>query len=75
MRDNLEEVICLIRMGKKGSLLVNGVEYNQPMPGIPTLTDLEVAEIATYIYNTWSHERGLIEVKDVSAIMERCPPD
>lgn len=75
MSDNLEEVICLIRMGKTGSMLVNGVEYNQPMPGIPTITDLEVAEIATYIYNTWSHERGIIEVRDVSAMMERCAPE
>lgn len=71
-----EEVICLIRYGKRGELIVNGQQYNQPMPGIPTLSDLEVAEIATYIYNTWSHERGLIEVKDVTVILNKCPlPD
>lgn len=74
MRANFEEVICLIRQGKKGSMIVNGIEYNQPMPGVPALTDLEVAEIATYLYNTWSHARGIIEVREVSAIMEGCPP-
>lgn len=72
MVNNFEDVICLIRMGKKGPIVVNGLEYNHPMPGIPTLSDLEVAEIATYIYNTWSHRQGIIEVRDVSAIMERC---
>src|SRR5690242_19621245 len=50
MTKNFEDVVCLIRYGKKGELVVNGVSYNQPMPGIPTLTDLEIAEIATYIY-------------------------
>lgn len=58
--------------GKKGSLIVNGVEYNQPMPSVPTLTDLEVAEIATYIYNTWTHQRGIVEVKEVSDILANC---
>jgi mono/diheme cytochrome c family protein len=72
MANNFEAVICLIENGKKGSLVVNGIEFNQAMPGIPTLTDLEVAEIATYIYNTWTHDRGIIEVKDVSTILQNC---
>lgn len=72
MENYFKEVICLIRTGKSGELFVNGRQFNQPMPGIPTLSDLEVAEIATYIYNTWTHERGLIEVKEVSRIMKDC---
>ncbi|HEY0742994.1 MAG TPA: cytochrome c, partial [Chryseosolibacter sp.] len=55
-----------------GSLVVNGIEFNQPMPGVPTLSDLEVAQIATYIYNTWTHDRGIVEVKDVTAILQDC---
>jgi mono/diheme cytochrome c family protein len=73
MNKNFEDVICLIRNGKKGELIVNGVSFNQPMPGVPTLTDLEIAEIATYIYNTWEHKRGITEVKDISKILTECP--
>lgn len=73
MDHHFEEVLCLIRHGRGGGLIVNGQEYNQPMPGIPTLSDLEVAEIATYIYNTWTHERGLIEVKAAAKILNECP--
>jgi cytochrome c551 len=72
MSKKFEDVICLIRYGKKGELLVNGISFNQPMPGIPTLTDLEIAEIATYIYNSWSHERGIIEVTEVSTLQKNC---
>ena len=72
MQKNFREVICLMRHGKNGELIVNGESYNQAMPGIPLLTDLEIAEIATYIYNTWSHERGIVEVKDVSQILSQC---
>jgi cytochrome c551 len=72
MEKNFEEVICLIRHGKKGELFVNGKSFNQPMPGVSTLTDLEIAEIATYIYNTWQHDRGIIEVKETSKILKNC---
>lgn len=72
MEKKIEDVLCLIRFGKKGELIVNGISFNKPMPGVPTLTDLEIAEIATYIYNSWSHERGLIEVKGVTKILQSC---
>ena len=72
MESNLADVICLIKKGKGGELIVNGKSYNQTMPGIPTLTDLEIAEIATYIFNSWSHDRGLLDVNETSKILMSC---
>jgi mono/diheme cytochrome c family protein len=69
MQNNLEEVICLMRNGKSGALYVNGKNFNQAMPGVSTLTDLEIAEIATYIYNSWSHNKGIVDVKMASQIL------
>jgi len=75
MNDHFEEVICLMDNGRKGELIVNGKNFNKTMPAIPSLTDLEIAEIATYIYNTWSHQRDLVDVKDVQDILSRCKKD
>lgn len=72
MEQNFEAVICLIRNGTKGDLTVNGGNFNKAMPGIPTLTDLDIAEIATYIYNSWDHERGLVEVQDAERVLKNC---
>lgn len=72
MENNFEEVLCLIRHGTSGELIVNGVQFNQPMPGVSLLSDLEIAEITTYIYNTWDHKRGIVEVKEVTGILESC---
>ena len=71
MQKHLEDVVCLIRNGKEGELVVNGKSYNQKMPAL-AISDLEIAEITTYIYNTWSHQRGLVDVKVVSKILELC---
>src|SRR5436190_8984024 len=73
MEQHADEVICLIRNGRTGELLVNGQSYNQPMPAMPALTELEIAEIATYIYNSWGHSKGLVEVKQVSQSLQSCP--
>lgn len=72
MDENVSAVICLIKNGRSGELLVNGNSYNQPMPGIPTLTDLEIAEIATFIYNSWSHDEGVIELSRVTKTLSQC---
>ena len=72
MENYFEDVICIIRYGKSGEIIVNGESYVQRMPDIPSLTDLEIAEIATYIYNTWDHNRGIIEVKEVSSLLRSC---
>ena len=72
MQHNLEDVLCLMRNGKNGELIVNGKGYNQAMPGITALSDLEIAEIATYIYNSWSHNYGIVDVKLTSKILSSC---
>ncbi|MBX2897655.1 MAG: cytochrome c [Cyclobacteriaceae bacterium] len=70
--NDTEAVVCLIKYGVAGEMNVNGVIYNKPMPGIPTLTDLEIAEIATYIFNSWGNSRQMVEVNQVSPILEAC---
>ena len=72
MDKNFEKVLCLMKYGIDGELVVNGKSFNQPMPGVRTLTDLEIAEIATYIYNSGQHKKGLILVTDVERVMKDC---
>lgn len=72
MDQNFEEVLCIMRNGKSTPTTVNGKTYMQSMKGIAALTDLDIAEIATYIYNTWDHKRGLIDVNEVTQKMTNC---
>jgi cytochrome c551 len=72
MKKNIDEVLCIIRHGREGKLIVNGISFNQKMPANQSLTDLEVAEIATYIFNTWGNEKGIFEVNKVRAVLDSC---
>jgi mono/diheme cytochrome c family protein len=75
MLDNFQEVVCGMRHGQQGPIVVNGLEYNQPMPGNPRLTDLELAEITTYIYNEFADSLLIISMHDVRKLMESCGGD
>ncbi len=72
MLNKLPETICLIKYGIKGEIVVNGVTYNQQMPGVNQLTNLEIAEISTYIYNQWGNERGFVTVQEVEQALTNC---
>ncbi len=69
---NKNSVICLIRYGQQGPIVVNGKPYNRPMPAQPQLSDLEIAELVTYIYNEWGNETKLTGVKEVTPILQQC---
>ncbi|HCZ35216.1 MAG TPA: cytochrome C [Cytophagales bacterium] len=74
MITNPDAVLCLMKYGIEGEMIVNGVTYNKAMPGIANLTDLEIAEIATYIHNSWGNTREMMEVNQVTPILATCPP-
>ena len=69
---NKNSVICLIRYGQQGKIVVNGKTYNRPMPAQPQLSDLEIAELVTYMYNEWGNETKLTGVKEVTPILNEC---
>jgi mono/diheme cytochrome c family protein len=48
--------IQIIKHGIDTEISVNGVTYHRPMPANPNLTELDIAEITTFIYNKWGKE-------------------
>ena len=69
MESNFEQVICLIKNGQRGEIIVNGISFNEPMPVSPHLTSLELAQVTTFIYNSWSHKRGMTSIKEVEKVL------
>ena len=69
---NVPDVICGMRYGQRGEITVNGVMFNLEMPGIPGITDLEIAEIATYVYTEFADSVMIFTLNEVSEIMKNC---
>ena len=53
-----KRVASTILHGLQGPVKVNGTDYNSIMPPMSQLTDDEVANIATYVLNSWGNPGG-----------------
>jgi len=69
--ENLPRAACIIKNGQMKEIVVNGETYNQMMPGNP-ISNLEIAEVLTYVANSWGNEGGLTGVKDVEKWLNEC---
>ena len=53
--------------GLQGAVTINGKDYNSVMPPMNQLTDDEVANISTYVLNSWGNPGGRITKADAAA--------
>jgi nitrite reductase (NO-forming) len=53
---------------------VNGKEYNSVMPPMSQLNDDEIANIVTYVLNSWGNPGGRITVEDVAKVRAQPAP-
>ena len=73
LMENENEVICGIRYGMEGPMEINGVNYNFRMPANESLTNLEIAEILTYIKSEWGNSGNeIVKVSRVEEALEEC---
>ena len=64
-------VARVILGGLTGKVTVNGRDYDSVMPPMTQLTDDEVANIATYVLNSWGNPGGRITKAEAAAMRAR----
>lgn len=60
----------VILHGLQGAVKVNGKDYSSVMPPMSQLTDDEVANISTYVLNSWGNPGGRVVQADVAKIRQ-----
>lgn len=63
-----QRAIKILMQGLTGKVTVNGNEFNSVMPPMNQLNDDEVANILTYVLNSWDNKGGQIKSADVKAV-------
>lgn len=67
-----QRIACAIRNGVAGEKQIAGKKFNQPMSAIDNLTDLEIAEIITFLTTTWGQGHQTTEAKTVQELIDNC---
>ena len=68
-----EELIKIVLNGLSGPVTVNGAEYNSVMPPMSQLTDDEIANILTYMLNSWDNPGGRVLKGEVTGVRAETP--
>lgn len=62
------KLIRTILMGLDEEMEINGEVYSNPMPSQPHLKDQEVADVLTYIRNSFGNKASMVTTAEVKAI-------
>ena len=57
--------------GMQGPITVKGVTYNSMMPAVTTLSDKEIADVVTYVSNSWGNTGPTVTEDEVKAIKKK----
>ena len=67
LADGPAAAIDVVLNGLNGPITVNGVGYNAVMPNLAYLSDRDVADIVTFVMNSWNNPGGEVSPEDVAA--------
>ena len=57
--------------GMQGPVVVKGVTYNGVMPAVTTLNDQEIADVVTFVSNSWGNTGPVVTEAEVAAIKKK----
>ena len=65
-------VPCIIKNGLEGEITVNDKVYNSKMISHSDLTDMELADLMTFIYNSWEMNEGTFSKGEIKDMLDNC---
>ncbi len=67
LNKDVKRAVGIVLNGKTGEITVNGSKYNSVMTK-QTLTDEEVADVMTYVYNSWGNNKTNVSINTVREV-------
>ena len=62
-----DRAVGVVVRGLQGEVTVNGQKFNSVMPAMTQLSDQQIADVVTYVLNSWGNKGGSIAVERVAA--------
>ena len=69
-----DDIIRGVVAGRTGTITVNGSAYNGTMISLAYLSDEQIANVLTYVRNSWGNESDAVSVLEVAKIRQESPP-
>jgi mono/diheme cytochrome c family protein len=68
---NQESIPCIILKGQSGEIVVNGVTYDQQMPG-QKYTEIQINNMINYINTAWNNDIAPVTIPETVERLKDC---
>lgn len=75
LKNNQDQLACIIRHGMQGEIRVNGKTYDEMMLAVPELNDFEITNVINYINTSWGNNIEYMSIERVKTQLENCKPE
>lgn len=72
LKADKERAIRIVLKGTSGPITVNGLPFNNLMPP-QEFSDTQIADVLTYVMNSWGNDFGTVAPAEVKAVRARLP--
>lgn len=66
------QMACIVAYGIKDTLIINGIEYNQPMEPIADINSIQMANLLNFLLNEWGKKDTIVSPDDVEKQLQNC---
>ena len=70
---DISKLVLASLIGVNGPIKVNGQDFNSVMPPMSQLNDDEIANISTYVLNSFGNKGGQVTAPEVAVLREKTP--
>jgi mono/diheme cytochrome c family protein len=71
IKKNIHLLPCLVKNGLRGTVTIGKKDFTEKMPG-NDLAPIEIANVLTYVANSFGNKRGTIDVTQVGTDLNNC---
>ena len=71
LKNNQDRIPCILRHGQNGEITVNGVVFNQEMPG-EKYTDIQINNMINYINTAWGNDIPVVTITETQERLKSC---
>lgn len=67
-----DKLACIVKFGLKEPVEIHGQQYEEQMPGVPQLSDIEIAYILTYVTTRFGKNTESYTLEEVQKALKAC---
>lgn len=72
LKNNRDQLPCLVVHGIHDTIVVNGKVYAEQMPGVESLSEIQVANILNFVNTSWGNQNQPFMIEEVRTSLKKC---